>query len=60
MSKVLALISVLPNYYLLYTSSWNFQMLTAEQLLPGHRQHGLPFPASIMVKITLTEPLSTS
>jgi hypothetical protein len=44
---MLALISVLPKLlYMLYTSSWNGQMLKAEQLLPGSRQHGLPFPSA--------------
>ncbi len=51
-----------PNYYSMcctYTNSWNCQMLAAEQLLPGQSQHGLLFPASIMVKIAPTGSLSS-
>jgi hypothetical protein len=36
-ARVLALISAMPKlqYYVLHTSSWNCQMLAAEQLLAG-------------------------
>ncbi len=34
-SRVLALSASFPNYYVLYSSSWNCQMLSADQLLPS-------------------------
>jgi hypothetical protein len=38
-ARVLALIIVIPkNYYVLYTISWNCQMLAAEQLLQGQAE----------------------
>jgi hypothetical protein len=46
------------NYYVLYISSWNCQMLTAEQLLAG--QAAWVAHQAIMVNSTSIGPLSSS
>jgi hypothetical protein len=56
-ARVLALISVMPKILcaVQYSSSWNCQMLAAEQLLPGQAAW-VALQASIMVKIAPTGP----
>jgi hypothetical protein len=49
--------ALFPNYYVMYTSSWNCQMLAAEKLLPGQAAW-VSLPS--MVTIKPTGPLSSS
>ncbi len=39
-----------PNYYVLYTSSWNWQMLSADQLLPGQAAWVGHYPPAELVR----------